>query len=318
MKSVLIVCEAGPGNGLGHFYRSAALAQIISGNFRVSILSNNPDLPKTTVNLLQTDDFEKFEHYNIFDLVILDSYGFNSNLISTLIKSEIPFVEISDFKQQLYPTKHWFNSSVNEQNIPGRGLNYSLLRPEFLEAARNKEFKFQSIDSVFIAFGGTDESSNSLRIVEKLLSEKVFARIGVLYPKTGADFEALKRLSESNSGLQLYFNLSAQELIQTAEKYSICLVSSSTIACEMIALRKLVFTTCLYDNQQLLHIQIIHHNAAFEIDPAKLKANSEYFNSLLKNAENKEVQERLFEQQKKLIDGNAEDRIHTFISNCFL
>lgn len=315
MKSVLIVCEAGAGKGLGHFYRSAALAQIISGNFSVSILSNNPDLPKTTVDLLQTDNFEKFEAYKTFDLVVLDGYEFSSNLISTFLKSKIPFVEISDFKQQLYPTKHWFNSSINEQNIPGKGLRYSLLRTEFLEIARNKAFKFQSTDSVFVAFGGTDELSNSLQTVEKLLAEKTFSRIGVLYPKTGNDFETLKQLSVNNSGLQLYFNLSAQELIQTVENYSTCLVSSSTVACEMIALRKLVFTACLYNNQQLLHEQITHNNAAFEIDLANL--NSEYFTTQLKHIENKEIQVKLFEQQKKLIDGNAENRIRTFISNCF-
>ncbi len=189
MKSVLIVCEAGKGNGLGHFYRSVALAQILANNYQITILSNGINLPYCNINLISVDSFEQFQTLPDYDLVILDGYEFPLSIISGLTENNIPFIEVSDFDKPIYPTKYWINSSINDHKTPGLGLNYSLLREEILDTARNKKFQETSPDTLFIAFGGTDEGSNSLKVIKKLLPTNSFKRIGILYPQSGKDFK---------------------------------------------------------------------------------------------------------------------------------
>lgn len=314
MKSVLIVCEAGAGNGLGHFYRSVALAQILADNYQITVLSNGANLPDCDVNLISVESFEQFQSLPDYELVILDGYEFPLSVVSVLTQNNIPFIEISDFEKPIYPTKYWINSSVNKQNIPGLGLNYSLLRKEILEVAQTKEFKPQNTNSLFIAFGGTDEQSHSLSVVKKLVSTAFFSRIGVLYLKTGKDFSALEKLKSEHPQLEIFSNLSTQELIKTVDDFSVALVTSSTIACEMVALRKIVSTCWLYENQRLLHFQLIENNAAIDTDLQKLISDPQTFIQKISELPD---QQALFEHQKKLIDGNAAERIRTFISNCF-
>lgn len=314
MKSVLIVCEAEKGSGLGHFYRSIALAQILSSDCQISMLSNNSELPKTDFLFFIESRFEDFTDYQNFDLIVLDGYTFSSELIDLF--QDIPFVEISDFKEQLYPTKFWMNTSMMSE-LQGKGLQYSLLRKEILEAARTKSFEEKKLDTIFIAFGGTDEGSNSLKITRALRDIHYFSKIGVLYPSQGKDFNLLNELanSESDIEIKIFSDLSVNELIEGTENYSVALVSSSTIACEMIALRKVVYTCCLYENQQLLHGQLTESKTAISIQISNIISNTESFvNDLIQP---KFDQETLFLSQKTLIDGFAEERIRKFIANCF-
>lgn len=318
MKSVLIVCEAGAGNGLGHFYRSVALAQMLFENYRVQLLANNPDLEGNSIlPLVTVDTFENYPNYTDFDLIVLDGYHFDDRLIHPLIQLEIPLVEVSDFGHQLYPTSFWINTSINEQTAPGKGLSFSLLRPKILDIARNRTFSQQSTERIFIAFGGTDEQSNTLKTVETLLATRHFQQIGALYPPKGIDSEALNALCKTYPELTIHSNLSVEVLVQTLNDYGVCLVSSSTIACEMIALRRLVFTVCLYENQTLLHEQLTENGAAFELQLSELSQNPSSFLVKLDTLSNPEAQQTLFEQQKTLIDGNAASRMRKFIANCF-
>src|SRR6218665_2238271 len=202
MKSVLIVCEAGTGLGLGHFYRSLALAQMLSSDFQVMLLSNNSSLPETTFNRFIVDSFEDFPDYKSFEIVVLDGYQFNSRLISKFISESIRFIEISDFQEQLYPTPFWINTSM-ESDLPGKGLQYGLLRKEILEVAKKRTFEEKKLDSIFVAFGGTDELSNSLKRVEALDDAHYFSRIGVLYPDNGKDAELLKEYAASGLDIEV-------------------------------------------------------------------------------------------------------------------
>lgn len=313
MKKILVVCEAGEGNGLGHFYRSLALAQILESDHRVTLLTNGTNLPECGIEVIATD-FEAFHRIAAYDLAVLDGYEFPLPLLNALIDNNIPFVEVSDFDKMLYPTKWWINPSIDEQNTPGLGLNYSLLRKEILQEAQNRKFKESSSDTLFIAFGGTDESSYSLKVVQKLLPTQNFKRIGVLYPQSGKDFNKLKALEAEHKELTIFFNLSAAELIKAVDHYGLTLVSSSTIATEMIALRKVVFTCRLYENQRLLHFQMTENKAAIE---TKLQGLLSKPQSFIKKTRNLPDQQTLFEHQKKLIDGFSEERIRNFIANCF-
>lgn len=313
MKRVLIACETGEGNGLGHFYRSVALAQILASNYDVTLLSNSFNLPDLGIRLIAMD-FENFQAFDTIDLAILDGYEFPLSILNRLNEKNIPFVEVSDFDKPIYPTKLWFNPSINDQQTTGLGLNYSLLRREILEIAQKRTFHKTDTDTLFIAFGGTDEDSNSLKVIKKLLATAYFKKIGVLYPTKGKDHKQLKTLESKHTELKIFSNLSTVELIRVVDQYALTLVSSSTIACEMIALRKIVFTCRLYENQRLLHFQMTENKAAIEI---KLRGLLNHPQSFIRKIKELPDQQALFEHQKKLIDGKAADRIRNFIANCF-
>ena len=314
MKRVLIICEAGTGKGLGHFYRALALAQVLTDHYQLTLLSNNPNLPEIPFETIDVERFELFDDFEKYDLIILDGYAFGSDFISKLVGANTSFIEISDFAKPLYPAKHWINSSINDQYTPGLGLKYSLLRKEILEVARSKTFRQTETNTLFIAFGGTDEGSNSLKVIRQLLPTHYFKQLGILYPQTGKDFDTLKELESEHHELTIFSNLSATDLIQIVDDFSLALVSSSTIACEMIALRKIVFTCCLYENQELLHHQITGNNAAMETNLDVLVSDPGPFLQQIHTLTNLQA---LFSQQKTLIDGLAADRIRNFIANCF-
>ncbi len=316
MKRILIVCEAGKGKGLGHFYRSLALAQILETDYQITLLSNGENLSNDDFKLVYTSNFEQFDGFTAYDLIILDGYEFSTAFISKLSSSNIPFIEISDFQEQLYLAPFWINTSMKSDS-PGKGLQYSLLRKEILEIAKNRTFEVKKPGSIFIAFGGTDELSNSIKTVKALLKTHDFTKIGVLYPENGKDLEALHTYatSESDVEIKIYSNLTVSELIDITDEYTAALVSSSTIACEMIALRKVVYTCCLYENQALLHNQLTTSNAAFSVN---LEAVQNQRESLVVELIHLDIEQlTIFDSQKKLIDGKAEERIRTFISNCF-
>ncbi len=321
-QHIAIFCEAGEGKGLGHFFRGIALAKVLQKRFFITLFVNRKDISHycSSTDLDWVKTIENFDDYNFTEQVnacILDGYTFSDDFITLLKKTGAPLIEISDFSQQLYNTPFWLNSSMESTDYAiGRGLQYSLLRPSILSIAAQRPFEPTTITSVFVAFGGTDELRKTLPTVKQLLASSNFNAITVIYPTHGIDYNELSTLEKTNKTLHIRHSLSEHELIECIDQSNICIVSSSTIACECIALRKIVFTTCLFENQHTLHQQLIAKKAAIELDIDAFIQHPSVFFQHIPYIQNPTIQASLFEHQQQLIDGNSAQRILEFIVHC--
>lgn len=314
-KEIILIAEAGQGKGLGHLYRMKALADLLSHDFQVSLLSN---CSVDQLSLLGNSSFKSISSasfsidFSEAHLVIVDGYTFPDALIHQLANLTIPVIEVSDFEQQLYPFFYWINSSNNTLKKEGMGLQYSLLRSSFLYQAQQPLPVELHKKRLFIAYGGTDEAGLTLQTLKAVLETNYFEQIAVLYPATGTSLDALKNIAAQHSHITIHSQLTETQLLSVLHSSDVCFVSSSTIACECIALRKMVFTACLYDNQKLLHEQLCSNHAAFSLNTEELFTNP---NSLMEYIEalNETTISIQRKAQEQLIDGHAQERILVFI-----
>lgn len=170
-KKIFIRADANSEIGYGHIMRCYAIAMMIKDYYSINFFSIS--IPKNikqdfinegfAVNIISCDsDF--YNHLDQDTIVVSDGYNFNVDYQQNISRSGAKHVFIDDLYNQKFIAdiviNHAPNISENLYNIPDKsrlalGLDYALLRPKFLTAAKNASARTKS-DSVFICFGGAD------------------------------------------------------------------------------------------------------------------------------------------------------------------
>lgn len=176
-------------SGTGHVMRCLTLMResIVRGHDSILITNDSevPWLEQTLLKLnipIEISDFSNLDSNKILsfspDVVVLDSYEFNSDQISILNK-EVPVAMFADgesrgIKPQIFIDQNLGaedSSWVRESTIPVlAGSIYSLVRPEIQLVVRDKPWIFSSgIPRLLVSLGGTDPFQVS-GVVAKILS----------------------------------------------------------------------------------------------------------------------------------------------------
>jgi spore coat polysaccharide biosynthesis predicted glycosyltransferase SpsG len=143
--------------GLGHVYRSLALAEILKRDFELIFVTTDPStevrelIENTCTNRIvildkgEEHEFKKINSLlNKYDIIILDGYEFSQEYKSKIKNNCKSFIGISDFNNQ-YPfadivISHSpiLNTTTNTNQKRFIGPEYAILRTEFYDLADEK------------------------------------------------------------------------------------------------------------------------------------------------------------------------------------
>lgn len=273
MKKILFRADGNAATGLGHMYRLFALIEIYKEQFEFvfitrpnSVLAVIPEgypvivLPEK-LELAQETEWLK-EHYpSSSNLMILDGYQFDSTYQRKTKEAGYFFIYVDDLTTEHMYADIVINHSphVTQKDFSTEpytqfalGLKYAMLRPIFFEK-RKQPRSIASIQKVFVSFGGADKYNLSLKATQALCSFDSIQEIHVLLGGAYND-KSIDTLAQASDKVHLHKNLSGNQVAQLMQDCDFAIAPSSTILCELCAVRTPVLSGYFVDNQ----IQIYH------------------------------------------------------------
>ncbi|WP_400080427.1 UDP-2,4-diacetamido-2,4,6-trideoxy-beta-L-altropyranose hydrolase [Winogradskyella sp. R77965] len=333
MRTLICRADGNASTGLGHLYRMFALYEIYKEAYNVCFVTRETSevkvIPESYNILLIPSAISLLEevvwlshHFNSeTDTVIADGYQFIGDYQKQLVDAGFYLMYIDD----LVTEKLYANSIVNHAQKLNRtlfnapqgsnfylGTKYAILRPMFLEAAKTKR-NIESINTVFVCFGGADALDLTSKAVEALLQ---FDRIIQIHVVLGGAYKhaSIFKIAKENRKVQIHQNLNELDLITIMQQCNFAIVPSSTILYEICCVKMPVLSGYFVENQKN-----IYH--AFKEDEVIYPGNdfSKYgvndFREAIETILDKEDHNAIITNQSKLFDGKITDRfLHLMLS----
>ena len=217
--NILFRADSSSTIGTGHIMRDLVLAkrykdsnivfatQNLKGNLNSKIFESGYSVETLDDNSM--DEFQQvIDKYNP-DLVVIDSYNIDYKFEKKL-KTQNPKLKLLSF-DDTYEKHHCdivlnHNISANEKRYKGLvpeycelrcGLEYTLLRDEFIEQKKSK--------SIFLAMGGADHSNLNIDIL-KVLEDFKNIDINLVTTTANQNLEKLKEFTKNKDWIELYIN----------------------------------------------------------------------------------------------------------------
>lgn len=314
-KKIILRADASPSIGMGHFMRTLALAEMLSGDFYCVFATVKPteyqilEINKYCSDLIKLppDDshFNVFlEHLNGDEIVVLDNYFFDTSFQQRIKKIGCKLVCIDDMHDKHYVADVVINHaeglseddfSVESYTQVLLGFNYALLRKPFIE---NDDQKKRTKFDLVIGIGGTDPlniTENILINVSTILSK---SNIAVFFANVSE--ETMACLSKKN--ISIFKNINAEKIADIMKQSKFGIFSSSTIAIEAIAMRLPFAIGYFVDNQSNLYNGIVNNELAAPLHSFQNMNKNLLEQTFLKYYKNQKELERLMNNQKQSLD----------------
>ena len=251
--------------GLGHLIRSIALAQMLQNDYQAVFVCK--EIPEAISNQLKDygyilsiieNESGFLEVLNENDIVVLDHYGLDSDYQEIIKKKGCKLVCIDDLHDKLFFADLIINHSpgINSFDYKAQiytqfalGLEYVLLRPVFLKAAKEDRMQ-KAIDTVFVCFGGSDSQNITQLTVDILKADTRFQKIIIV---TGAAYSALPELQISVMGderFSLQHAVDADTICSLIQQAGLAIVPASGILQEVLAVGCNVISGMYIANQE--------------------------------------------------------------------
>ena len=283
MKEILFRANGSSKIGLGHLYRTIALASILKNDFKAFFLVSKDSIVSPLINANFPYDFIP-SHLEIEDepdwinsqfieseIIVLDGYNFSEkyqirlrglNKKVVFIDDLIKGVQKADVVINHSPGAFLEKYKTESYTKLALGLNYAILREPFLEEILKKGFTKSKIHSIFISFGGSDFQDFTYRSVINLVNIDFLTEINVL---VGAGYQHKELFAINDERLKIYRNIDAEAIVDIMKKCDLALASASTVCMELAALKKPVILGYYVENQKNLYDGFVKRNAVFSI-----------------------------------------------------
>jgi len=241
--------------GLGHVVRSLALSKILRDHFNCifatrfvsdflfnEISESCADLIKLSENC--DDHFQEFlQLLRKTDIVVLDNYFFNTDYQIAIKNLGCTLVCIDDMSDKHYVSDVIINHSPGKSDGDFSresytrlclGLDFALLRREFFSAIVRRVRK--SPRRALVCLGGADKFDITSKIVSLLCQHRGVQIIDIII---GAAYEHSVKLNKviagSDKRINLYSNLSAQEMSFRMQVCDFGVLPASSVCLEALA-----------------------------------------------------------------------------------
>jgi RimJ/RimL family protein N-acetyltransferase len=146
-----------------------------------------------------------------------------------------------------------------------------MIRPQFLEAATQQRELKNTVEEVFVCFGGADMYDLSFKATQALLT---FRHIKHIHIVLGGAYkhEAIIALKEANSErISLHRNITAEQMLTVMNKSDFAIAPASTIIYELCCVTMPILGGYYVENQRqiyegLLSSKVIHEGGDFSND----------------------------------------------------
>lgn len=272
--------------GFGHIYRMLALMEMVKPVARkiVFISSQLPESIKRHISDLKIQH-EIVPDYDLAvpdmqfgfeikldmkltgdEIVVLDGYHFGLNYQQNIKQLGNKLVYIDDLGGDQFVADVVINHAPGAKYADNSltqfytGLEYAMLRKPFLSPFK---MKVQDKKIAFVCIGGSDYFEYSLLFLELLNLHGGFDSINLVYSSKYPDDLILKLNNyKSKTPLNLYFDLSAEELISLADESTHAFVSASTVLLECYARSLYCYAGYYTKNQCMIYNGFINSNLA--------------------------------------------------------
>lgn len=326
MRRLICRADGNAATGLGHLYRMFALYEMYKDTFGVTFITREDSeikvIPKDyktrliPTSLRLQDEAEWLSHhFNAHeDIILIDGYhfvgdyqkqlnnlGFYIMYVDDLVTKKLHANIVVNHSENLHRSQ--FNSS--QDSIFALGTKYAILRPQFLEAAKQGR-KVNTIDTAFVCFGGADALDLTSKAVEALLQcnpvKKIHIILGGAYKHN-----SIFKLAENNSVIKIHQNLDETNLIKVMSACNFAIVPSSTILYEICCVKMPVLSGYFVDNQKNIYAAFDEEELIYPAEDFS-KYNVEDFKNRIEAILNKTDYNYFIANQSKLFDGKIKQR----------
>ena len=280
---LIIRADGSTQRGLGHLYRSAALADMLRNDFQAILAYREaPDevegfFPETFKHYIDLSTYSvEQEALGLVAEVnkqigrktaiyLLDGYQFDDQYQTTLKQQGLLLACIDDI--HAYPfvcdllinhassaRRDQYNASDYTQFL--LGLPFALTRSPFRQQARSRNGAIGSLNDVFVCLGGADPLNLSLDTAKTCLSTPTI-NIHVVLGPAHPSRDSLTTLQNTHPNrLHLYHNLSAEAIAELMAHCGIGVTSPSGVALEYLSTGGHLFLRPFVDNQQEFYADV--------------------------------------------------------------
>jgi UDP-2,4-diacetamido-2,4,6-trideoxy-beta-L-altropyranose hydrolase len=245
--------------GLGHLTRCMAVAEMVMDAFDISIALQNPadnvlnkcrDLFENIIVLEETNDpkkdfFDFAQHLNGNEIVVLDGTIFDSDYQKSVKELGCRLVSIDDLH-----SGHFFADAIINRNPATRpedydvegytrfyfGFGYSMVPIKFQQKIRDVR-ELSKLGILFICFGGADPLNITLKVLKAAVSLNSIKHINVVTVSAYAHQAELGQyVTLQDISIDLYSNVSQDEMIRIMEKSQVAICPASSIVYEVFCI----------------------------------------------------------------------------------
>ncbi|MBQ8720811.1 MAG: UDP-2,4-diacetamido-2,4,6-trideoxy-beta-L-altropyranose hydrolase [Paludibacteraceae bacterium] len=279
-KKIYFRADADSQIGYGHFIRSLALADMLKDDFDCVFFTKLPtnyqqeEVAKVCKLVELPDNDDRFDLFIDMlcgdEIVVLDNYFYTIDYQCKIKAKGCKLVCIDDFQDKAISCDLLINTSVAELtdlplvNATNKllGLKWSLLRKEFRQ---NNCLLSRTLKRAMICFGGADILNLTQKAISVVagISDVRYIDVVVGGAKNKEDYLLDDRIF-------VYQGLSALEMSDLLCKSDFCIVSTSGIALEAVALGCKVFSGYYVDNQLNLYNNLLLNNYIYGLGDLRI------------------------------------------------
>lgn len=300
--------------GLGHLVRCLALAQMLQEEF--SIIFVCKEITDDLTLQLQQLGFElmkiveEVEWLHLLtknDFVVLDHYELDTTFQIAIKGLGCKLICIDDLHENVFYADLIINHApgVSPENYNAQsytqfalGLNYVLLRPIFLKRSEENN-KPETLDSLFICFGGSDSKNLTIIIVDLLKQDNRFGTVNIVVGAAYSFLSELKASIQHDQRFKIHHAVDAKEMAGLIYKSNIAIVPASGILQEVLALGCTAISGMYAENQRNIFNNFKKIDAFISAETFSKSAIQNALEEAFSNWEYKKI---------RLIDGKSGER----------
>lgn len=247
---IVLRADGDSATGLGHVYRLLAIYAMLERDYdcRFCILDPSPAVVQLIegcgARCVPLPSARPADLPGDAELYILDGYAFDTTFQRELRDRGRPILSIDDIHAYRFLADAVVNHAPRVADhyaalvAPERlhtGLDYAILRPEFLAAAAAPRPQPPADPATFVCFGGSDHHGISLRAAAALLDREPGVAVHLVVGGAFRHGDALAALQRQYATLQVHRNLGADALLRVMRSCTVGIAPASTILYELIA-----------------------------------------------------------------------------------
>jgi spore coat polysaccharide biosynthesis predicted glycosyltransferase SpsG len=204
---------------------------------------------------------------NRCDVLVLDGYDFEFNYQKLIHKHVKKLVFIDDFRNSKISCDILINHGTKDVKKREKisyfvGLQYLILRSEFLNAAKLKNSYFKN--NAFVCFGGSDPFNITHRLLKSIAGGNSFDNIFVLIGAANVNKDFLFE-KYKNTNVKFFENSSSLEIVKLLNLSNIAFSTSSTVALEVCCTKTPLICGYINSNQKAIDKSIIKEGCGISI-----------------------------------------------------
>ena len=334
MTKIIFRADGNSITGLGHLYRLFSLVEVVKETIDFVFLTKEDSvssvIPDTynlktipvSVSIAEEPNWIASNYLPLEYIIIADGYQFVSGYQKQIKEVGYKLIYIDDLAtEHMYAdvvinhSPHIKPTYFNREQYTrlALGTQYAMLRPLFLEAAKEKRI-VEKIDTAFVCFGGSDSFNLTSKYVDALLRIKQFKKINIVVGAANENERFNEKNNQRFNRVEVFRNLSENQLLNLFKKCNFAVVPTSTIMFEILSVKMPIYSGYFVENQRKA-FAYFKHLKCISGSGNMIKSDVKLIETRIKNYLNNIDINKTMVIQKAIIDGNQKHRFLELINS---